>query len=651
MTAGGGVLLLFIIAAFAAFFWRLSQIVRFIRLGKGTLATDHPAQRFNDLLIKGFGQKLVLRQPAGIGHFVIFWGFFIITYGTLEALINGLFPPFSFAWMGPIYWLMNTLQDGFGLLVMAALAVALFRRLVLRPKRLEGTFLHTVDALVILGLIAILIVAFYAMRIIEPKPGFTPIADALRRMFMPGSTTGRAAHATTFTFFHWTHNLVVLAFLVYIPYSKHLHLITALPNLFFREEKIRGRIEKLDLEAEGVESFGVAKITDYTKKELLDVAACTECGRCQEACPAYATGKPLSPKEVVLDLKAYLFAEGPALLRDAGAQPKRPLYPDVIESEVMWACTMCRACEEACPVEILPMSKLIGIRQARVLMEADFPETAQNALRNMENQSNPWGLPQESRGHWAHDLGVKTLAEDANVEYLFFVGCAGSYDQRYVQVTRAVARLLQRAGISFGILGPEECCNGDSAKRIGNEYLAQMLARQNVDTMNGYRIKKVVTACPHCFNTIKNEFPQYGGLYDVLHHTELLVRLVREGKLRPAGAAGRVAYHDSCYLGRYNDVFDAPRDILGMTKQLIELPRARNNSFCCGAGGGRMWMEERIGTRINEERSREIVRSGADLVATACPFCMTMISDGLKSEHRPDLAVKDVAEILAEACD
>ncbi len=648
MTLSGLLLLALIVAAHAVFFTRVYFIVRCIHLGEGSLPIDHPLARVKNVLVKGFGQVLVLRQAAGIGHLLIFWGFFVLTYGTLEGLISGVFPGFSFAWMGPVYWLMNTLQDWFGLLVLGALAVALYRRFVWRPRRLRASLAHTIDALVIIVLIAVLIKAFYAMRIIEPKPGFTPVADLLRPWFV--ETAGRAAHPVAYAAFHWLHNGVVLGFLVYIPFSKHLHLITALPNLYFREERIPGRIPKLDLEAEGAEHFGVVKITDYTKKALLDVTACTECGRCQEACPAYFTDKPLSPKEVVLALKAHLFEEGPALIKDRAAAPAKALYPDVIAQDVLWACTTCRACEEACPVEILPMSKLLGIRQARVLMEGDFAEEAQTALRNVETQSNPWGLPQESRGAWAEPLGVKTLAEDPNVDYLFFVGCAGSYDQRYMKVTRAVARLFQQAGVSFGILGAEECCTGDSAKRIGNEYLAQMLAQQNVDTMNGYGVKKVVTACPHCYNAIKNEFPEYGGAYEVLHHTELLAELVRQGKLKPAKGTAAITYHDSCYLGRYNALFDAPRAALEAAGTVKELLRARANSFCCGAGGGRMWMEERIGGRINVERSKEIIQAQTDVVATACPFCMTMISDGLKSEQQAELPVKDVAEVLADAC-
>jgi Fe-S oxidoreductase/nitrate reductase gamma subunit len=652
MTFGSLVLLALIIGAHVFFLRRVVQIVRFIRLGQGNFLTDRPLPRVWDVASKGFGQTLVLRTPAGIGHAVIFWGFFVLTFGTLEGLIAGVYHGFSFAWLGPVYWFMNACQDIFGLLVMVALGVAFVRRVFLKPKRLEGTFAHTVDALVILGLIAVLIVAFYGLRIMQPKPGFTPVTDALRLAILGGSGGGQNAYPITYAVFEWVHNLVVLAFLVYIPYSKHLHLITALPNLYFREEYAPGRIDKLDLEDDTLERFGVVRVTDYPRKALLDVAACTECGRCQEECPAYATGKPLTPKEVVLDIKAHLFEEGPALCASPQAEPKRNLFGDVIAPDVLWACTTCLACEEVCPVEIRPMSKLIGIRQARVLMEGDLPEPAQLALRNIETQSNPWNLPQETRGDWAADLGVKTLAEDAAAEYLFFVGCAGAYDQRYVQVSRALVRILQQAGVSFGILGAEECCTGDSAKRIGNEYLAQMMAQQNVDTMNGYGVKKIITACPHCFNAIKNEFPQYGGEYQVLHHTELIANLIREGRLRlnPHGN-GKTVYHDSCYLGRYNGVYDAPREAIRAVSGTppAELPRHRNHSFCCGAGGGRMWMEETIGTRVNVNRAQEAIACGAQTLATACPFCMTMLSDGLKAADAASVPVKDIAEIVAEA--
>ena len=646
MTLGGFVLFTLIVLAHLVFVLRLLNIYHWVNLGQGALPWDNLKVRLADLTVKGFGQKLVIRTPSGWFHAFLFWGFFVLTIGTIEGLIKGVFLAFSLEFLGPIYWLLNTTQEVFAVIVGVALVASLYRRFVMKPKRLEGPLSHKIDALVVISLIAGLLVAFFGLQVVSPKAGFTPVADALRNLFIPGVPVGEHALPNAHAAFLWMHNLIVLTFLVYIPYSKHLHIITALPNLFFREERNRGRINKLNLEDASAESFGVVNITDFTRKELLDLTSCTECGRCQEACPAYNTGKPLSPKQVVLDLKDHLFHEGPRLLR--GEAPSRSLYPDVLSPEVLWACTTCFACEEACPVEIQPMSKLLGIRQARVLMEGDFPEEAQGSLRNIETQSNPWNLPQEERGKWAEGLGVTTLAENPNVEYLFFAGCAGAYDQRYIRVTQALTKLLQHAGVSFGILGNEECCTGDPAKRIGNDYLAQALAQQNVDTMNAYGVKKVLTACPHCFNAIKNEFPQYGGEFEVMHHTQLIADLLRLGKIKPNIQPAAVTYHDSCYLARYNDETASPRAILEATgATLTEMPRNKEQGFCCGAGGGRMWMEERIGTQINTDRANEAIATGAQTVATACPFCLTMMTDGVNKTAQP-VQVRDVAEILAE---
>lgn len=652
MTPGGWVLLVLIVAAHTVFILRLFHIYKLVNLGQGTIGLDDMGRRIKDLLIKGFGQTLVLRKLSGVGHALIFWGFFVITYGTLEGLIAGIVPGFSFAFMGPVYSMMNFWQDIFAVLVVAALLVAVYRRAILKPKRLEADFWHQLDAYIIVSLILVLIVGFFGTRVLDPKPGYTPFADMLRSVTV-GEVSGE--HTTMWHVFDWLHNSVVLLFLVYIPYSKHIHVVGALPNLFFREEGVKGAIDKLDLEDEAAESFGVTNITEFSKKHLMDLFACTEVGRCQEACPAYATGKPLSPKKVILGLKEYLLEVGPAYLKDPAAEVEKSLYGDVIDGDVLWACTTCRACEEVCPVEIAPMTKIILIRQGRVLMEGDFPEEAQGALRNIENQSNPWGLAQGERDKWAEGLDVKRMSEDSDVEYLFFVGCAGSYDQRYQDVTKSLVKILDAAGISFAILGNEEMCTGDSAKRIGNEMLAQTLAQQNVDTFNQYGVKKVVTACPHCYNSIKNEFPQYGGDYEVIHHSDLIAELIRSGKIQPKGngADGKTTYHDSCYLGRYNDVFDGPRDAIratGAGANFVEMERSGMDSFCCGAGGGRMWMEEHIGTSISGDRAKEAVDTGATTVATACPFCMTMMTDGVKGLGKgDDVQVKDIAEIVADS--
>jgi Fe-S oxidoreductase len=654
MTIGKVFLLLLIIIALVFFVHRLLFMVKLANLGQDSFQLDRKANRCKNLLIKGFGQHLVLRKFSGLGHFFIFWGFFFLSFGAIEEFLSALFPGFSFAFLGPSYSFINSGQDVLGLLVIGALLISIFRRLILRPTRLEGRFTHTVDALVIVALILVLTITFYGLNVLDPKPGWTPVANLLRGL-LPAGRFAAAAQGTVHTTFAWTHNFVFLGFLIYIPFSKHSHILFALPNIFLKEDGHPGLIENLDLESESAERFGALMLTDFKKKSLLDLFACSECGRCQESCPAYNTGKALNPKDIIQDLKDRLLLAGPGLLKNSDSQPATPLCSDIIEDDILWACTTCRACDEVCPVENSPMNKIIAIRQAMVLMAGAFPEEARIALRNIETQSNPWGFPQEQRAQWAEGLGVKTLAEDPAVEYLLFVGCAGSYDQRYIAVSRALVKILRDAGVGFGILGNEERCTGDSAKRIGNDYLAQELANANVATMNRYGVKKIITSCPHCFNTLKNEYPQHGGNYEVIHHSEFIATLIETGRLKPPKQYGleprKITYHDSCYLGRYNRIMDKPREIIARLEgaELVELQRKREDSFCCGAGGGRMWMEERTGIGINVARSREIIASGAKTVATACPFCLSMLADGINHENKgQEIQVLDIAEFFVE---
>jgi len=465
----------------------------------------------------------------------------------------------------------------------------------------------------------------------------------------------------------WLHLALILVFGNFLPYGKHFHIITALPNVYFRRLPPTGALRKLDLEAEGA-SFGAATVKDLSWKELWDVYSCTECGRCQTHCPTYVTGKPLSHKEVNRTLKHHAIALAPVLtaLARAGdpaareaAAAKLPPITSVVPPETAWACTTCGWCETACPVLIENVPRLVDIRRQQVLVDSTFPDEAARVFKGIETQGNPWGIGSNKRTEWCEDLAIPRAAEGGAYEWLFFVGCAGAFDDRQKKVSRAIVRILRQAGVTFAILGEEETCTGDAARRLGNEYLFQLQAQASVDALNGHGVKKILVQCPHCLNAIKNEFPQFGGNYQVVHHTELIARLVSEGRLAPGAAAAlngaAVTFHDPCYLARWNGVVDAPRAALGAVGGLAlrEMPRSGRQGFCCGAGGGRFWLEERLGTRVNRNRVDEAAATLGEqggVVATGCPFCLTMMKDGVNETGREGtLRVLDVAEIVAEA--
>jgi Fe-S oxidoreductase len=473
--------------------------------------------------------------------------------------------------------------------------------------------------------------------------------------------------------FWWVHLLTVFAFAVYIPSSKHLHIVAAAPNSYFRQEGPKGALPTIP-NIEEAEHFGVGKLEQLSWKHLLDLYSCTQCGRCDRNCPALLSDKPLSPKELIQNLKYELFALGDELVaaRKAGhngeALPDRtPLVGGVIADETLWSCTTCRWCVDACPVMIEHVPKIVEMRRYLVLEESRFPPEVIAVFNNLEKNGNPWQMSRSTRGDWAKELGVRTMAEVARsgdeIEVLYFVGCMGSYDQRNKKVATAVCKALQAAGVSFAILGKEEICNGDPARRIGNEYLYQMLAQENVETLNRYGVKKVLTACAHCFNTIKNEYPQFGGNYEVVHHTQFLTQLIASGRLKLSGegaailgqgaANGTVTYHDPCYMGRYNDVYEEPRRALKslpLAGEVVEMQRSRRQSFCCGGGGGRSFMEESHGKRISGVRLDQARETGAGTIAAGCPFCITMFEDGIKTKGlASEMQVKDVSELIAAA--
>lgn len=632
-----------------------------LRLGQPENRFDRPGERIRGLIIDVLGQKRVLREWfAGIMHFMIFWGFLLLAVGTTVVFVEAdLKIPVM---RGPFYLYFQSLAlDIVGVLVIAGVCIALYRRWRPRPGRPAS---RPVDWLILVLLLVILVTGYVleGLRINgtqDPWALWSPVGLAVGNLFTAAGVS-MATQLWLHRFTWWLHMLLAFGFIGAVAYSRYIHLLACPVNTYFRSLEPRGTVKPLDFEDESVNTYGVARIEQFTWKQLLDLLACTECGRCQDNCPAHLSGKPLSPERLTQNLKNHLLTAGPALLvrsRQKGAGGEEPdeegtLVGSVVKEEEVWACTTCLACEVQCPLYVEHTGKTIDLRRNLVLMESRFPSEATGVFRNMENNGNPWGIGWASRADWAGDLGVRLLSDGEPVDLLYWAGCAGSFDDRNRKVATALVRIMQGAGIDFGILGTEEKCCGDSARRMGNEYLFQTLAAENIERMNGYGVKKVVTHCPHCYNTLKKDYPQLGGRFEVLHHTELIWDLIRQGRVAPGkgGVQGlKATYHDSCYLGRHNDIYDVPRRILGSVPglQVAEMTRTMDKSFCCGAGGGRMWLEETIGQRINEMRTDQALEAGVQAIATACPFCLTMFEDGLKARDRVDVQVMDVAELVA----
>jgi Fe-S oxidoreductase len=626
-------------------------LVRLVRMARPADRFDHvPARVRNEAVIALGQRKLLQRLVPGLMHAAIFWGFLVLLPTIVMAMIAIVDRTATLPWLGHQGW-FALLVDAFAVLVLAGVVTAVVIRKVQRPARFEGSHLGEAD--LILALIAGIVVTlllWHASRIAlglnEWPAGWSPVSQALSHLFGSGSATEDAERV-----FVWAHVLIILSFLAYLPGSKHLHIFTAVVNVFFGRTRARGRIEPLRFDEDVPEEelrLGAGTVADLTWKQVLDTYSCTECGRCQDVCPAWATGKALSPKLLIMGLRDQLFAEGPAAAARGAEAELSPLVPNAVTDDVVWDCVTCGACVRECPVSIEHIDHIVDLRRHLVMAEARFPEEADPMLRDVERSSNPWGKPQSERAAWADGLGVRVLEPgDPAPEVLYWVGCAASFDERARASAVATARLLQSAGVDFAILGPREACTGDPARRMGNEYVFQGFAEQNTATLNDAGVRRIVTSCPHCFNTLANEYPDFGGNYEVTHHSELLAELVREGRLAPAAGETKITYHDSCYLARHNDIAAEPRELVQAVGQPVEMARREQRTFCCGAGGAHMWMEER-GRPINEERVREAAETGAETLAVACPFCTVMLDDGVRTSGR-DLRVADVATLLAES--
>jgi len=662
-----------LLGSLISFTWSFRRVLRIIFTGKKTILPPEIAKRAVTSLAEVFFHRKLLRQPiAGLIHFAIFWGFIVLSVGTGDWFLYGLTGIRLIDFLGePLSSIYLFSQDFFNALVLVAVIWAVWRRVVVKPLRMrDNSKSSKADAYIILVMIGGLAVTSLLCHAISIQNGrelnwltVQPMASLVGSVFFGASSS---APELLYWISWWGHLLIVLGFLNYLPHSKHFHVMAAFPNVVLSKQEPRGQLSTPNLEDETLTVFGAEKIEDLKWKSILDSFACTECGRCNDFCPTASTGKELRPKSLMINLRAAASRRQPLVAQvQAGNLAldqmnelqkqvwDETLVPNVFSEQFVWDCTTCGACVESCPVMIDHVDSIVEMRRALVLNRGSNPEEATNVFRNWETNSNPWGLPESSRQEWLVEKGVPIFENGADFDFLYYIGCAGSFDDRNKKVVDAVIKIMNAAGLKFGILGKEEKCNGETARRMGNEWLAQQMMKTNLELLQGRGVKKVITSCPHCFNTLKNEYPVLGGEFETIHHTQLIQQLLKDGKVTVnPGAFDTVTYHDSCYIGRYNGIYEQPREILKAisTKDtFVEMPRNREKGFCCGAGGGRMWLEEKSGSRINENRAQEVVNSKAKTVGVGCPFCMTMMSDGLKAQDRPDIRVLDIAEMVSEA--
>ena len=638
-----------------SFLFSCYQRVHLITAGAPENRFDNPGARLRGMFTYAFAQKRVLARTYGYNHFLLFWAFMLLLIANGEFIMEGLIPGASLEAVLPAtpYNVLLLLFDIVSLLALGSVLVACARRLFFPPEYLGNNYTKSAsgEALLILAMIATLMAAFFLLNAghiaLSQPDAWRPVSSAVAALLqgLPNPVLVSMVQVSW-----WVHAVVVLLFMNFLPRSKHMHILTAIPNCYFRNLE-KPNTQPRETFAKG-ERYGVSSVDQYSWKDLLDSLTCTECGRCQDLCPAHNTGKPLNPRKIVHDIKVNLLKNGSALNEGKQVQLIGAAGEGTISEEAIWSCTTCGACTSVCPVLIEQMPKIIKLRRSLVQEKARFPEELLNLFENMEQRSNPWGLAPSERTKWSSQLGDRSF-KPGETEYLFFVGCAGAFDSRNKHVTVALATVMDAAGVSWGVLGKDEKCCGDSVRRLGNEFVFDKMAKENVAMFKEQQITKIVTQCPHCFSTLKNDYKQYGLEIEVIHHSQLIADLAKSGRLKIPQKAdqGKVIFHDSCYLGRHNDIYEAPRTVLTAATGTTPAEFGRNgeNGFCCGGGGGRMWMEEMSGTRINLERVNKAMEQQPDLICVSCPYCMTMMEDGLKDLGVSEKCrVMDVAEVVAE---